>query len=154
MNFEDRINSIINGLRHDVHTWSKEERAVMRILVNARDNKVGKITQVEIAQNADWMGCHPKYEDVKRNETTLRKVRQVVRDLRINRGAPILSDDDGYWIPRFQEEIDEYMDRLERIAKAQAASYLETYKAMDSILGVRSKYFETQRGLIDNDSSV
>lgn len=124
-----------------------EEVSVMSQLYTAWKNaggKTKKITQNQIAKADGWMGAHTKHERSRSNETTLRKVRQVIRDLRINYGAPILSDRDGYWIPQTEKEVKEYLDRIEIEAKAQAKAWFETYKAMDKVLGVRSEYFESQ----------
>lgn len=121
----------------------------MRLLVAAFNDETGPITQAQIAQSEAWMGSHPKHENWGTNQTSLRKVRQVIRDLRLIRGAPIISDDKGYWIPHTRAEVDEYVARLEQTAKAQAVAWHETYRAMDKVFEVRSEYFEAQAHLFD-----
>lgn len=100
----------------------------------------GKVTQQQIADKLS-VGWHDKYEQPTR-ESTLRKVRQLIRDLRIEHGEKIISDKNGYWIPQTNEEINEYLGRLEKIAKAQAKSHMITYAAMKNLFNVKSDYFE------------
>lgn len=104
-----------------------------------------RITQQEICNSARFIGCHPIHEDFIKDKTpsTLRKIRQVIRDLRLIHGARILSDSNGYWICKSSEEATEYLVRLEGYAKSQAAANFETYKAMKNIFKVESQYFES-----------
>lgn len=152
MEFTSKIEGILEKLKQNLSDWSREERAVMRLLQKNFREGDGKITQVQIAEDEQWLGCHPKYEKYGSNATTLRKVRQVIRDLRVERGAPILSDEDGYWIPKTREEVNEYMVRMERTAKAQAAAWFETWRAIDKVVGVKSEYFEAQVPLIETEN--
>ena len=55
-----------------------EEKIVLELISNAPY----RITQQDIAKSWRWLGSHPKYE-TERQETTLRKIRQIIRDLRI-----------------------------------------------------------------------
>lgn len=122
---------------------SEEERRVMRVLHGAYRDGKGKVTQREIAQSEHWLGSHPKFEDFQTSETTLRKVRQVIRDLRLKHNAPILSDRDGYWMPTTEGEVTEYLARIEQEAKAQTKAWFETYKAMKSTFSVNSSFFDS-----------
>ena len=111
--------------------------------------KAGKITQREISDSAQWLGCHPIHEDeiglLNKKETTLRKVRQIVRTLRITHNIPILSDTKGYWLTDDKAEMTEYLQRIEATAKSQAAAWFETYKAMkNNFPELGSDYFDTQ----------
>lgn len=110
--------------------------------------KEGKITQRQIMKSASWLGCHPVHEDeiglVNKDDTTLRKIRQIIRNLRINHNVLILSDVKGYWIPETEEEIQEYLERMEATAKAQAKAWYETYRAMRHNFKIKSEYFEQQ----------
>lgn len=108
-----------------------------------------KITQGEIAKCAFDIGHHEKHEEPrKNNETTLRKVRQMIRDLRILYLIPILSDKNGYWIPQRKEECQEYLERIEAVARAQAAAWYETYRAMEKTVGVHSEFFNKQESFL------
>lgn len=100
----------------------------------------GKVTQQQIADKV-FVGWHEKYEQPQR-ESTLRKVRQIIRDLRIQHGEKIVSDVRGYWIPKDETEINEYLERLEKVARAQAKSHMVTYHAMKENFNVKSDYFE------------
>lgn len=148
----DNFNEKISGRLKLMATanLSKEEKAVMRILVkewqeaikNQRD--VREITQRQIAQDENWLGCHAhEYNKVDNpDETTLRKVRQIIRDLRIKYGSPIISTRDGYFIPTNQQQVNEYLNRVEAVARSQAKSWLETYKAMTRAFNVQSSFFD------------
>lgn len=123
---------------------STEEAAVLYAIWEAwGQNK--KITQQQIADSERFLGCHPKYEaDIvaKKRDSTLRQVRQLIRNLRIVHGVPILSDSKGYWIPYSITEASEYLERTEAFAKAQAAAWFETYRAMRDTLNLTSSFFE------------
>lgn len=125
---------------------TQEERAVMRSLYVEFVGRTGKkITQRQLANTHEWMGCHPTHEsDIMKNtmETTLRKVRQVIRDLRIKHSIPILSSRSGYWICLSESEAFDYMNKLELEAKSQAKAWYETYSCMKKTLTVTSDYFE------------
>lgn len=110
--------------------------------------KQGKLTQRDLATMALGLGHHEIHEEhlpSKKNETTLRKVRQIIRDLRVTHNLPILSDKTGYWLPHTIAECEEYLRRIEAMARAQAAAWHETYRAMERTVGVRSEFFDKQR---------
>lgn len=124
-----------------------EEQIVYNLIKDAQ-----RITQQEIAKSNNWLGYHSKHEShlfINPNETTLRKVRQIIRNLRIKRGIPILSDKYGYWIPKHNSEAIEYLNRIEKMAKAQAKAWNETYMAMKSNFNVSSNYFDKQLQLFE-----
>lgn len=111
-------------------------------------NSPGRITQLQICRSGAWVGSHPKHEahlPIDHEQSTLRKVRQIIRDLRLKQNLPIISDKDGYWIPTTQGEAEEYILRIERTARAQAKAWNETYSAMNKMFNVRSNYFEQQK---------
>ncbi len=105
--------------------------------------EAGRITQLQIARSARWLGCHPKHEQMLRDKlsSTLRNVRQIVRDLRLKHDAKIISDTDGYWIPESPEEVQEYLLRLEATARSQAKAWMVTYQHMKKVFGVESPFF-------------
>lgn len=149
----ERINDILTEMRK--RKFSPEEKAVMRILVGAWEGGEPRhITQSEIAKSEGWLGCHEKHElDKVQNptETTLRKVRQIIRDLRLNHGAPILSDRNGYWIPSSSSEVREYLDRIEIEAKAQAKAWFETYASVRKTFSMTSSFFEESAPLFQGE---
>ncbi len=153
--FRVKIQGIIDMIRAKKKSLPAEAVAVMALLY-ANWQSVGevkKITQSGIAKSERWLGCHPKYESARDNETTLRKVRQIIRDLRIEHGAPILSDAGGYWIPKSEAEVKTYLGRIEIEARAQAAAWFETYSVMDKMLGYKSKWFEAQKKLFEPEQT-
>lgn len=125
-----------------------DEKDVLRLLFNRWKNFDGKITQKAIAELLPQIGGHPKY-DSRTEDTTLRKVRQVIRDLRTLRWAPILADVDGYWIPNNEMEAKEYMVKLEKEVRARVVASFETYRAMRESLGISSTYLDGQEKLLD-----
>ncbi len=124
-----------------------EETAILNLLKSTP----GKLTQRQIAISEPFMGCNiHELESVPKSrqfETTLRRVRQVVRDLRINHKQPILSDAHGYWYSTDINEANEVLQRMEVMAYAQAAAWHETYRAMVDIYEVKSNYFDRQLDL-------
>lgn len=144
MTNENIKKSVENLRRKDL---ALEERAVMQCLYVAWLNGDEHVTQKEIANSERWLGCHPRHEaDRVKNqeESTLRQVRQIIRDLRIKHHAPILSDRDGYWIPHSEQEVKDYLTNLEAVARAQAKAYQETYESMKEVFGVTLPFFERQ----------
>lgn len=131
----------------------EDEKAVLRILFERwRDNK-GRITQRELAEVLPTLGKHQRDKGPS-EESTLRRVRQIIRDLRINRWAPILSDDSGYWLPVHEAEAKEYITRVEQEVKARAAAGFETYKAMKESLGIASDFLDGQGKLLEQALSA
>lgn len=122
-----------------------EEQAVFDLIANSV-----RVTQLQIARSV-FVGCHEKFEGYdKPKESTLRQVRQIIRDLRIKHRLPILSDSAGYWLMRDKGEAQAFIERLERTAKSQAAAWFSTFRALKNSLGVQSDYFEG----IKNDEVV
>lgn len=145
-NFKEKISKQLDDLRRK--NLSNEERAVMTVLWVKWQRGTGKATQTDIAKAEPWMKCHEKYEQgvvINPDETTLRKVRQIIRDLRVIHFAPILSDRHGYWIPTSENEVDAYLKRIESEAKAQIKSWIETGKSMKIAFGVTSQFLNDQQ---------
>lgn len=119
---------------------SPDELAVYRIISER------KVTQNDIARDLRFLGCHEIHEinAVPKNhnqETTLRKIRQIIRNLLLNHSAPILSDTDGYWIGN-SVEAKEVLERMERTAISQSRAWFETYRALKDTFDVSSDFFE------------
>ena len=126
---------------------SIEETVILNLLQNSKS----KLTQRQIALSEPFLGCNRhELESVPKSrqfETTLRRVRQIIRDLRIKHKQPILSDKDGYWYSTNIEEAADVLQRMEVMAYAQAAAWHETYQAMVAIYDVKSNYFDRQLDL-------
>lgn len=123
---------------------SEEQDVVLGLLEEAYQPEV-RLSQRDIVRSAGWLGCHRRHEaDVVANEfeSTTRQVREIIRELRVKHGIPVLSDRNGYFLPSTQAEADSYIARLESEAKARAAASMVTYNAMRSTLGVTSAFFE------------
>lgn len=116
---------------------SADESAVLTVI------RSGKHTQAQIAAKVA-VGWHPKHEAHLpiTDDSTLRKVRQIIRDLRLNHKVKILSDIDGYWITDDIKEAKEYLKRIEKTAKAQAKAHMVTYHMMRNLFGISSDYFD------------
>lgn len=111
----------------------------------------GKVTQLDIVRGCPNLGSHPRHENYDSTQSTLRKIRAIIRSLRINRGLFILSDVNGYWILRDRSEIDIFLKRKEQEAKASAKAFMVTYHAMRRNFGVSSNYFDKQIDLFGNE---
>ena len=118
---------------------NNDEQCVLNLI----SNSAYRITQQEIADSERWLGSHPIHE-IDRSESTLRKIRQIIRDLRIKKGYMILSDSNGYWLMKNRQEAVEYCERIERMAKSQAKAWFETYNAMRKNFNLTSDYFNQQ----------
>jgi len=125
------------------------ERAVLELIMDE-----GPITQHRIAMSENWLGCHPEHEEIPGTETTLRQVRQIVRDLRMKRGIPILADREGYYLPCTVEEVTTVLERMEREARARAKSSFETWQKLARIFGeaAQSDFFDKLEGLVSEPS--
>ena len=128
-----------------IHELTNDQKTVYDLIVNSN----GRITQLDIARKAPSLGSHERHEGYLSMESTLRKVRQIIRDLRIKNGLFILSDRKGYWIMKSPEEKIEYLTRLEKQAKASAKAYFVTYECMKRNGGMKSEYFEKQLQLFN-----
>lgn len=124
---------------------NEEEKKVYDLILRSND----RITQLDIARKV-FVGCHERFEGYDNpKQSTLRKVRQIIRDLRMKHGLFVLSDTDGYWIMKSRDEAAKYIERMERIAKSSAKGYFETYQAMQKNFGVTSTYFNKQGELFN-----
>ena len=140
------------NLRKTLHNLIKQrwasippdEKRVLIVIMHAFDDRE-RVTQQQIAEHhMVKVGKHEEHEahlNPKR-ESTLRKVRQLIRNLRVNHGIPIISSRKGYTLPENQTELQEFVEELERRAKAQAAAWHETYRAIKNNLNVTSSFFD------------
>jgi hypothetical protein len=124
----ERVKARVNAARD---TATQEQREVLDVLTTT----LGKVTQRDLAKRCPMLGRHWREQATAADdETTLRKVRQVVRDLRVELRVPILSDPKGYWLPRTDDEVVEYVDRVEKQARATARAWFETLKSLDGFV--------------------
>ena len=133
----------------DKSKFSDKERVVYELIEGG-----DRITQLEICRNARFLGCLEKYEGhlpIDKESSTLRQIRGIVRSLRMEHNCPIVSGIDGYFIPKSDDEVKEYIARMEAISRAQAKSWRDTYFHMVKVFGdsARSDYFESQGTLFD-----
>lgn len=75
------------------------------------------VRQSQIANELPVLGSYERFEN-RKDETTNRMVRSIIRDLRVNHGIPIISDTSGYWLPITEREILDFVKHLEILAKA------------------------------------
>jgi hypothetical protein len=100
--------------------FTVEEKLVYDVI------RTGKFTQLQIARQVRWIGSDPEFEDYKSQQTTLRKVRRTVHDLR-KKGACIISDVDGYQLVESRESKIDYLNMAtakENVRAANAKNYL------------------------------
>ena len=120
---------------------SKQEEVVLALLTERWGDR--EISQKEIALSSKWKDSHPLLQDETNINTTTRKLRKVIRNLRIEHKLPILHNERGHFLPETEEDIDLFMERLELEAKSRAASTIETYKAMKDTFGVFSSTLDS-----------
>ena len=124
-----------------------DEKAVYDCIVNSN----GRVTQLQISRAAPNLGSSAKHEGYLSHDSTLRKIREIIRTLRLKHKMQILSDKKGYFLKRTDEDAKTYMETLERSAKASAKSFMVTYAEMSKILGIRSDFFEKQGKLFEDE---
>ncbi len=150
--FEATISSRILAIGHSPIPAS--HKSVLRLLFKEWQASANKMTQSYISGAIPDLGGHHTHEDIRTHDSSLRQVRQVIRDLRVLHGAPILSDSHGYWIPHSESEVRTYLTSLEREARAAAAAHFETYTAMKKSLGIDSAFFDRQGQMFDRPQQV
>lgn len=117
---------------------------VFRFIKRSWDSDV-LLEQKDICRGCPLLGCHEIFEArlpySKKQESSKRKVRDLIEDLIKKYHAPILStpavkspDADqappaGYWIARSQRDVDIYISWKRRTTKAMCNSMIETYDA-------------------------
>lgn len=116
--------------------FSPPEEAILALLTERWSDK--EVSQKEIAESDRWKATHPLLQDTTNVNTTTRKIRKVIRKLRVEHKLPILHNERGHYLPQTEEDVSEFMERLELEAKSRAASTIETYKVMKDSLGVSS----------------
>lgn len=129
-----------------------EERQVFLLLTRDINpdkwDVVVKVHQRDFTRIFTEFGSHEVYEEPRR-DSTLRKVRQIIRNLRVEHGVPVLSDREGYWLPRSEKEVASFVGDLRAKAKAMSKSYFETYSAVKKATGITDSYFEQQTSIFD-----
>lgn len=145
-------NKVSEMIRDKWQSMSPDAQAVLWVICE-RSNQSQWVTQDQIAATEKWLGHHPVHEEQvgKKKQSTLRQVRQIVRDIRIEYGIPVISGRAGYKLPETNEEARAYLIDLEREAKAQAAAWYRTYKAMSQALSLQSSFFEQQREFYETE---
>jgi hypothetical protein len=107
----------------DFSTFAKltpDEKLVFDVLA------ASPVTQLQIATKLRWLGSHEIYENPKRKESTLRKIRQLIHNVR-EKGFPIMSSDSGYWLATTKQEKLDYLNMAtakENVRAANAKNYL------------------------------
>ena len=149
--FKQKIREQIIGIGNS--KIPTDEKDVLRVLYTRWKDGLAPITQKELAEQLPNIGGHKKH-DTRTEETTLRQVRQVVRDLRTLRWAPILADVRGYYIPSNEQEAKDYMERVEREVRARVVASFETYTAMKESLGITSTFLDGQMKLLETPLST
>jgi hypothetical protein len=140
-NIVSGVQTMINAARQS--GMKDSENAVLSLLESLWPQKT-QITQLEIAVSEKWVGCHRYEIGVVQCtlDSTVRQIRQIIRNFRIHHKVPILSDSYGYFLPSTIDEAHEYIERTEREARSRAASSIETYRVMKKSLGISSNLFE------------
>jgi len=119
---------------------SKQEEAILTVLTDRWGDR--NVTQKEIAESRFWKDAVGTEESDSTMETKTRTVRRYIRNLRVKHKIAILHDERGHYLPETEQDLEDFIVRLEQEAKGRAASSMETYKTMKETLGVSSPLFE------------
>lgn len=133
MNIKESVIADIATLIGKGDVISKKESAILSILMLNWGKE--KIKQRVIIDHPYWRNLSTGNAAP---ETSMREVRRAIRKLRVQHGIPIMHSADGHYLPETQEEVDDFMERLEREVARHTSSHLETYQVMKNSLGVTS----------------
>lgn len=122
-----------------------EQLVVIKLILTAWKEGY-KVTQRDIAIHETWIGAHPKWEIKKIlagfTETSTRRVREIVRDLRVIWHVPILSDEDGYFFAFNTEDARRVLMRIESEVYSRNLSSVQTYREMQKMFGSISDFID------------
>lgn len=124
--FRDLISRKITNAKG---TMSLDEVVVVEILIlNWSEGMV--ISQKEIAAGERWLSRHKRHRIAALEnsfETSTRRIRNAIRNLRVRYGIPVISAGDGYWLPQSEQEARDYGEVLLKAAAARAKASMATY---------------------------
>lgn len=130
MNVRESVTSDIAKLLGGAEI-SKRESVVLSILMLNWGQ--GKVKQKDIIEHPYWKKISTGNSQP---ETAMRELRKVIRKLRVQHSIPILHGAEGHYLPETQDEVEEFMTRLEREVTRHTSSSFETYQVMKNSLGV------------------
>lgn len=137
MNIKENVIADIATLLGKGDEISKKESAILSILMLNWGKE--KIKQKEIIE-------HPYWRRVATGnllpESSMREVRRAIKRLRTLHNIPIMHGSEGHYLPITQDEVEEFMERLEREVTRHTASSLQTYQIMKNSLGVTSNLLD------------
>lgn len=133
MNIRESVITDIAKLIGRSDAVSKKESAVLSILMLNWGKD--KIKQKDIIEHPNWKNASTGNAVA---DTQMREVRRAIRKLRVTHGIPILHSTNGHYLPETQEEVEEFMERLEKEVARHTSSSLETYQILKNSLGVTS----------------
>jgi hypothetical protein len=116
---------------------SKKESAILSILMLNWGKE--KIKQRVIIEHPYWKSASTGNPAP---ETDMREVRRSIRRLRVEFGIPIMHSSAGHYLPETQEDVDDFMSRLEREVTRHTSSSFETYQILKDSLGATSSLLD------------
>lgn len=125
----------------------KEDRLVIESdVLNEEQNEVllaiaehKKLTISQLVGLVNDKGAHEKHE-APRKPTTVRKMYQIVRDLREAK-CPLVGDSKGIWIAKSTNEVADFANYLEKKAYADIKSMLELRDSMLSMVSGQTQMY-------------
>jgi hypothetical protein len=133
-NYKQEIASDIIQLMID-KALSPSEEAVLSVLT--KNWSLGAVSQKDIVHSDEWKKAHPLYVNADTNTST-RKLRKVINNLRIKHKLPILHNQFGHFLPDEKDHVEEFIRKLEADTKAQVCSKLETYQQIKDIFQIET----------------
>lgn len=137
MNIKDSVITDIATLIGKGDEVSKKESAILSILMLHWGKE--KIKQRAIIEHPYWKSASTGNGVP---ETAMREVRRSIRNLRVKFGIPIMHSSEGHYLPETQEEVDDFMERLEKEVTRHTSSSYETYQVLKNSLGVTSNLLD------------
>ncbi|TXH08066.1 MAG: hypothetical protein E6R04_11620 [Spirochaetes bacterium] len=84
-------------------------------------------------------GTHEEFESP-RQRTSMRKIQQLIRNLR-EMGIPIVSHvSKGVWLARYEEDLREYIEWIENKARSDIASMMSVKNTLQNIIKKLNSY--------------
>lgn len=142
--YKERLDVALRRAASRSGSMSQEQKDVANLIVRASHNGQ-KLKQKQIATLINVGKNKHDSDAIDAHENTLRKVRQIVRELRVIHRLPIVSNRTGYWIPYDEQEARDFLEKTEKVAVAHYMSAKETYSVMAEVLDIKSEFFTNQQ---------
>lgn len=136
MNIRESVTTDIANLLGSAEITKRESVVLSILMLNWGKEK---IKQKDLITHPFWIK-HSTGNSLP--ETEMRELRRIIRGLRVHHNIPILHSSEGHYLPETQDEVEDFMERLEREVTRHTSSSYETYQVMKNSLGVTSSMLD------------